>query len=329
MPSTSPAGASDRRGPARAGTAVRPGTTPADRPAPRRSRIGLVAQFGLQVLYLPLGVLLPFAVLALILVGGGGAGGDLDLLLAPFEATGAGLSWRRLRIEWRGRPEEWEPFTEELLTKRFARAERKSGWRAADLPPNGERRAVTGLGRHHYRALAPTRVEQLAARHGWSVDWAASRTIDGELRFQRLLPPPVRLGVPDPYGPVPEPGAPWGPLRRRVLVPLLTLVLRPRVRALELLGSPRLYERHLRGHLAKRFRAELARERKRADYRFDRAGRVLRRATVRTPHFRGAGAAVVLRVAAEQGWTLDHSYPADPTGTLHLCRLDGGSPRRR
>ncbi|MFB6537344.1 hypothetical protein [Streptomyces noursei] len=50
--------------------------------------------------------------------------------------------------------------------------------------------------------------------------------------------------------------------------------------------------------------------------------RILRRVSVRTWHFRGIGAHGVPTAAAEQGRRLDHGYPADPDGTLHLCRLD-------
>ncbi|MFB6569066.1 hypothetical protein [Streptomyces noursei] len=55
---------------------------------------------------------------------------------------------------------------------------------------------------------------------------------------------------------------------------------------------------------------------------WDEHARILRRVSVRTRHFRGIGAHGVLTAAAEQGRRLDHSYPADPDGTLHLCRLD-------
>ncbi|MCZ0971453.1 hypothetical protein O1L55_08145 [Streptomyces albulus] len=50
--------------------------------------------------------------------------------------------------------------------------------------------------------------------------------------------------------------------------------------------------------------------------------RILCRVSVRTWHFRGIGAHGVPTAAAEQGRRLDHGYPADPDGTLHLCRLD-------
>ncbi|MER7582060.1 hypothetical protein [Kitasatospora sp. NPDC097691] len=337
MPAATPYGGSDRPGSTRTrgSRPVRAWTTPAHTAAPRRTRVGLAAQFVLQFLYVPLGFLLVICLVALLVwmvSSGGGGGGSSTEVGAPATMlvglSRAGISWRRLRVEWNGRPEDWEPFTEGLLKDRFARAERKSGWGPAELPPSGVRRAVTGLGRHHYRGLAPTRVEELAERHGWSVDWARSRSVQGELHFFRRIPPPEQAGVPDPYGPPPAPGTPWGPMRCRVVVPLLTLVLAPRMRLLELVRSPRAYGRHLRKYLERRFRAESAHERRRDTYRFDGAGRVLRRVSVRTWHFRGAGAAAVLRVAAEQGWTLDHSFPADPRGTLHLCRLDGGRGRK-
>ncbi|MEU3558858.1 hypothetical protein [Kitasatospora sp. NPDC006786] len=275
-----------------------------------------MTQFVLQFLYLPLGLVLVIGWMVLAFWGGsvGGGGPDAaDLADTLAGLSAAGISWRRLRVEWNGRPEEWERFTDELLRNRFAAAERTSGWRPAELPPSGVRRAVTGLERHHYRGLTPLRVEELAGRHDWSTDWAKSRAVQGQLHFYRLLPPPVPTGVPDPSGPPPEPGTPWGPMRCRVVVPLLTLVLVPRVSLLELRRSPNAYVRHLRKHLRKRFRAELARERSRNHYRFDGTGRVLRRVAVRARHYRGAGAAAVLRVAAEQGLEARPLVPHRPS----------------
>ncbi|MFD8707667.1 hypothetical protein ACFV1W_34640 [Kitasatospora sp. NPDC059648] len=306
------------------------GASPAHRAAPRRARAGLAAQFVLQFLYIPLGIALVFAFLFMMVAGGGPGGGDAgDFVGAVGGIATASISWRRLRVEWHGRPEDWEQYTEGLLRKRFASAEKNSGWEPSRLPPGGVRLAVSYLWRPNYRGLAPIRVEQLARRHGWSVDWGRSSSAKGELCFYRLVPPPAQAGVPDPAGPQPAPGAPWGPLRCRVLLPLFTLVFWPRVRILELLRSPRLYERHLRRHLAKLFRTELARERTRDNYRYDSVGRILRRVAVKPRHYRGAGAWAVLRIAAEHGWTLDHSFPADPSGTLHLCRLEERTRRSR
>ncbi|MER7766994.1 hypothetical protein [Kitasatospora sp. NPDC096140] len=332
MPTTTPYGDSDGPGSSRTDVPVQPWTAPARSAAPRRARAGLAAQFVLQFLYIPLGFLLVIGWVA-FLVGtapaGGGGGAEItdpaDVLIG---LSRSGISWRRLRVEWNGRPEDWETFTEGLLKDRFARAEKKSGWDPAELPPSGVRRAVTGLGRHHYRGLAPTRVEESAERHGWSVDRTKSSSVQGRLHFFRRMPPPVHVGVPDPYGAPPAPGTPWGPMRCRVVVPLLTLVLAPRVRFLELRRSPHAYVRHLRTYLEKRFRAESARERRRDTYRFDGAGRVMRRVSVGPRHFRGAGAAAVLRIAADQGWKLDPAFPADPQGILHLCRLDAGRRRK-
>ncbi|MFJ9690535.1 hypothetical protein [Kitasatospora sp. NPDC101183] len=309
-------------------TASTTSTAPADQVAPRRSRVGLAAQFVLQFLYIPLGFLLVLGFAVLLLwassdagggtpvSGGGGPGGALGGVAAT------GISWRRLRIEWNGRPEEWEPFTEALLVSRFDSARKSSGWAPFELPPGGVRRAVTGLSRRDYRGLAPTEVEQLARRHGWSVDWEKSRLAEGDLHFFRLIPPPRHHGVPDLSGPPPAAGTPWGPMRARILLPLLTLPFLPRVRFLELRRSPEAYVRHLRRYLTRRLRAELTRERKADVYRSDPAGPFLRRVRVHPRHFRGAGAAALLRVAAEQGWKLDHSYPADPQGTVHLCFPD-------
>ncbi|MFJ9847339.1 hypothetical protein ACIRYZ_44350 [Kitasatospora sp. NPDC101155] len=185
MPTAMPSGAPDRRAVPGPGVPVEPRRTPAERTAPRRSRIGLAAQFVLQFVYIPLGILvaigfvvLPFWAAATSGSGGGGSGTDLGDLARILEGLArSAISWRRLRTEWSGRPEEWETFTERLLTKRFSRAERKSRWAPHELSPSRVRRAVTHLWLHHHHGLAPTRVEQLAERHGWSMDWAKSTVV--------------------------------------------------------------------------------------------------------------------------------------------------------
>ncbi|BDM72710.1 hypothetical protein HEK616_61970 [Streptomyces nigrescens] len=298
----------------------RPG--PGAGPAPRRSRTGLVAQFVLQFVYLPLWVLVAvgLVVLAIWLDGAGNA--NVGPPPGVFSFSKAALSWRRLRIEWRGRAEDWAPFTEELLRGRFAKAEENSGWAPALLPPSGVRRATTQLPLRHYRGLGAGGVEQLARRHGWSVDWTRHRAGTEKVHLFRLLPPPVHTGVPDPCGPPVPPGAPWGPLPARLAMPLLTFVFLPRLRTLELRRDPEAYAAHLRRYLAKRFATELARDR-RAHYTADDDGRILRRVAVSSRHYRAAGAQAVLRVAAEQGWRLDHSYRTEPERTVRLCRPDG------
>ncbi|KUL37889.1 hypothetical protein ADL22_19820 [Streptomyces sp. NRRL F-4489] len=292
-------------------------------PGPRRSRTGLVAQFVLQFLYIPLWALIAIGLTVLAIWLDANSSANVGPPQVAFAFVRTGISWRRLRAEWGGRPEDWRPFTEPLLAERFAKAEKSSGWLPADLPPSGVRRATATLARSHSRGLGAAGVDELARRYGWAVDWDRFTSAD-EVPLFRLLPPPAHQGVPDPYGPPPAPGAPWGPLRCRVLMPLLTFVFLPRVRALELRRSADAYLAHLRTRLPALFAAELARDPAKG-YRRDEYGRILRRVTVRTWHHRGAGAHAVLRVAAEHGWQLDHGYPADPRGELHLCRLDGGA----
>ncbi|UZJ29928.1 hypothetical protein [Streptomyces endophytica] len=291
-------------------------------PAPRRSRTGLVAQFVLQFVYLPLWVLVAvgLVVLAIWLDGAGNA--NVGPPPGVFSFSKAALSWRRLRIEWHGRAEDWAPFTEELLRERFAKAEENSGWAPALLPPSGVRRATAQLPLRHYRGLGAGGVEQLARRHGWSVDWSRHRAGTQKVHLFRLLPPPAHTGVPDPHGPPAPPGAPWGPLPARLAMPLLTFVFLPRLRTLELRRDPEAYAAPLRKYLAKRFATEQARDR-RGHYTADDDGRILRRVTVSSRHYRAAGAQTVLRVAAEQGWRLDHSYRTEPERTVRLCRPDG------
>jgi hypothetical protein len=281
----------------------------------------LAVQFTLQFVYIPLWVLIAVGLTVLAIWADSASNANVGPPTAAFGFAEATISWRRFRVEWSGRAQDWEPFTEALLKERFSRSERNSGWDAAKLPPSGVRRAIADLPVRYYRGLGAARVEQMAERHGWSVDWANSRSPAQRLRFFRLIPPPEQVGVPHPYGPPPSSGMPWGPLPLRVAMPLLTYVFMPRVRILELRRSRDAYLAHLRKYLSKRFQAELARD-PRKDYLADDAGKILRRVSISAWHFRGVGAQAVLRVAAEQGWRLDHSFPAKPGSTLHLCRLD-------
>ncbi|WP_143179635.1 hypothetical protein [Streptomyces yunnanensis] len=299
-------------------------------PAPCRSRTGLVAQFVLQCLYIPIWALIAIGLTMLAIWLDVNSSANVGPPEIAFGFVRTGISWRRLRAAWGGRPEDWAPFTEPLLAERFAKAEKDSGWFASQLPPSGVRRATARLARCHCRGLGATGVATLAQRYGWSVDWDAHTSPD-EVPLFRLMPPPAHQGVPDPYGPLPAPGAPWGPLPHRVVLPLLTLVLVPRVRTLELRRNPDAYLAHLHTYLAGKFAQEVAKS-PGTHYRADEQGRILRRVVVRPWHFRGVGAHGVLRVAAEQGWRLDHTYPAEPGRALHLCRLEGpvpGAPMRR
>ncbi|MEV0406455.1 hypothetical protein [Actinoallomurus sp. NPDC050550] len=279
-----------------------------------------MTQFVLQFIYIPLWVLIAVGLTVLAIWADSASNANIGPPGAAFGFAQAAISWRRFRVEWSGRAADWAPFTDALLKERFSRGEKNSGWNVATLPPSGVRRATTDLPVRYYRGLSPAQVEHLARLRGWSVDWASSKPAD-RLCFFRLMPPPVQVGLPHPYGPPPAPGTPWGPLSFRVAMPLLTWVFMPRLRALELRRNPDAYLTHLRKYLPERFKAELARD-PRKNYQADEAGRILRRVSVSTWHFRGVGAQAVLRVAAEQGWQLDHSFPAEPGTTLHLCRLD-------
>ncbi|SEG93262.1 hypothetical protein SAMN05216223_12773 [Actinacidiphila yanglinensis] len=289
--------------------------------APRRSRFGLAAQFVLQFVYIPVWALIALALLAAVIFIDSGSNANIGLSDGVFGFVKTGISWRRLRAEWSGRAESWAPFTDARFAECFAKAEKSSGWAESELPPSGVRRATCELPVRYYRGLDSAAVEQLAQRRGWSVDWAASKKPAETLQLFRLIPPPPLTGVPDPYAPAPGRGAPWGPLPRRFAMPLLTFVFLPRMRALELRGSADAYLAHLRAHLPERIRTETARDPHKG-YRADESGRILRRVAVRNWHFRGVGAQAVLFVAAEQGWRIDHSFPARPDGTVHLCRPD-------
>jgi hypothetical protein len=292
--------------------------------APRRSRIGLAAQYVLQYLYVPVWALLAFALLALVIAVDVLGNGNLGLPGSVFAFRTTAISWRRLRAEWTGRTDLWASFTDERFAALFPPAEKNGGWEVAKLPPSGIRRAECTLAVRHYRGLDSAAIEQLAGRRGWSVDWEKTRNPRGELHLHRLLPPPPHTGVPDPYGPAPRRGEPWGPLPRRFATPLLTMVFMPRLRTLELRDSADAYLAHLRTRLPRLFAAENKRNPRRGYLAEE--GRILRRVSVPSRHFRGAGAHAVLAVAAGHGWHLDHSFPAEPDGPVHLCRPDSATP---
>jgi len=294
--------------------------------APRRSRTGLAAQYVLQYVYIPLWATIAVTLLLAVIAIDIFAEANLGLSGAVFDFTKTGISWRRLRAEWTGRPDLWAPFTAERFAELFPKAEKNSGWEPAKLPPSGVRRAVCELPVRHYRGLDSAAIEQLAGARGWAVDWEATKDPRGDLHLFRLLPPPPLTGVPDPYGPAPRRGEPWGPLPRRLAVPLLTFVFVPRLRALELRGSADAYAAHLRAHLPRVFAAETKRN-PRHDYLAE-DGVIMRRVKVSSWHFRGAGAHAVLRVAAELGWQLDPAFPPRPQGPIHLCRPDSAAPRK-
>lgn len=297
------------------GAPADPRTLPA---APRRSRFGLASQFVLQFLYLPPWILTAVLFVVLVIAASIFANGGGDAPDSLFKFRRKALSWRRLRVEWSGTPEAWAPFTEELLTKRFRKAEEDQGWWASTLPPNGDRTVTANLPLRYYRGLAPAQLEWLASKHGWSVDWTASKP-GYKMRFTRVMAPPQHIGVPHPATPAPAPGTPWGPLPRRAVLPVLTFPLMPRTRRLELGGDAAAYEAHLRQVLGERFAKELKRDTAKG-YVKDEHGEVMRRVAVSEPHYRCAGAHAVLRVAAEQGWYLDPAFRAEPTGVVHLAR---------
>ncbi|WP_031524992.1 hypothetical protein [Streptomyces sp. NRRL F-5123] len=292
--------------------------------APQRSRTALALQYVLQYLYIPVWALLAFALLAVVIAIDILGDGNVGLPGAMFAFKTTAISWRRLRVEWTGRTDLWAPFTDDRFAALFPKAEKNSGWEAAKLPPSGVRRAECALPVRHYRGLDSAAVEQLAGRRGWSVDWQKTRDPRSELHLYRLIAPPQHTSVPDPYGPAPRRGEPWGPLPRRFATPLLTLVFMPRLRALELRDSADAYLAHLRTRLPRFFAAETKRDPRRGYLAEE--GRILRRVSVPSWHFRGAGAHAVLAVAAEHGWHLDHSFPAEPDGPVRLCRPDLATP---
>jgi hypothetical protein len=281
-------------------------------PAPRRNRVGLLLQFVLQFVYIPLWVLLLVALIVFYIWSD--ANGDLPGGDGLLSVGSTAISWRRFLAEWTGDPRRWEQLAGPLLEKAFAQAEKNGGWEAAKLPPTGIRRVTAQLPVRHYRGLAPARLEGLVRQRGWSVDWERSRKPERELHFFRLMPPPAP--------PTALTGPGWDPMPARLLVPLLTLPLLPRVRTLELRRDAAAYRGHLAARLDARCRAELARPAKRRSYCPDEHGTILRRVQITVPHYRLLGAREALRLAEERGWQLDTTYPARPENSLRVCRPD-------
>ncbi|GAA3037100.1 hypothetical protein GCM10010519_72860 [Streptomyces lactacystinicus] len=339
--------AADRFGAPPEPGAGRPGGFPG--PAPRRNRLAVLVQFVLQWIYAPLwilGLVLLFVVLLLADYSGGGPDSDGWL-----KVNRSFVPPRRLRAELSGRPEHWERYVAPILARRIAAAE------AAHAAGDGEVRADlgrvmrVGLPLRFYRGLGAAGVVRLAERHGWH--GVASGTDTGHVRLARHFPAPAALNAPSPQDPPAAPGTPWGPQPVR-FAPLLPFVLLlqvlyvpvyglltcwvsrpepdhwdrwgarwtvgPRAFRAEFTNSPAAWDRHIRRILerdATRIRAAAARTPGTTPGTTPAHRIQLKRAT-----YRGAGAHQALRIAAEQGWTLDPAYLPDPANSLRLTRPD-------
>ncbi|MFE7531133.1 hypothetical protein ACFU7Y_36305 [Kitasatospora sp. NPDC057542] len=323
----------------------RPGGFPG--PAPRRNRVAVLVQFLLQWIYAPLwvlGLVLLFIVLIFADYSGGGPSSDGWL-----KVNRSFIPPRRLRAELTGRPEHWERYVAPILARRIAAAEATHAAGGGEVQADLGRVVRTRLALRLYRGLGAAGVVRLAEQHGWH--GVASGTDAGHVRLARHFPAPATPNAPSPQDPPAAPGTPWGPqpvrfapllpfvfLLQIVYVPVYGLLtfwvnrpepdhwdrwgarwtVGPRAFRAEFTNSPAAWDRHIR--------RILQRDTKRTGASSDGTrtpdGTLVHRIRLNRATYRGAGAHQALRIAAEQGWTLDPAYTPDPANSLRLCRPD-------
>ncbi|MFJ9445838.1 hypothetical protein ACIRRH_28870 [Kitasatospora sp. NPDC101235] len=325
--------------------AGRPGGFPG--PAPRRNRVAVLVQFLLQWIYAPLwilGLVLLFIVLIFADYSGGGPSSDGWL-----KVNRSFIPPRRLRAELTGRPEHWERYVAPVLARRIAAAEATHAAGGGEVQADLGRVVRTGFALRLYRGLGAAGVVRLAEQRGWH--GVASGTDAGHVRIARHFPAPATLDAPSPQDPPAAPGTPWGPqpvrfapllpfvfLLQIVYVPVYGLLtfwvnhpepdhwdrwgarwtVGPRAFRAEFTNSPAAWDRHIRRILkrdTKRTGTASAGTR-------TPDGTLVHRIRLNRATYRGAGAHQALRIAAEQGWTLDPAYTPDPANSLRLCRSD-------
>ncbi|MEU9042600.1 MULTISPECIES: hypothetical protein [unclassified Kitasatospora] len=329
--------------------APQPGGFPG--PVPRRNRLGVLIQFVLQWIYAPLwivGLVLLFAVLILADYNGGGPSSDGWL-----RVNRSFLPPRRLRAELTGRPEHWERYVTPLLARRIAAAEANHAAGGGEVQADLGREVSVRLAVRLYRGLGADGVVRLAERYGWR--GVPSGTDVEQVRLVRGFPAPTGLNAPSPQDPPAAPGAPWGPqpTRSALLLPFVFLLqivyvpvygvatfwvnrpepdywerwgarwtVGPRAFRAEFTDSPAAWDRHIRRILERDTKRELGRTAE--SYRRVTApdGTFFRRVQLHRATYRGAGAHQALRIAAEDGWTLDPAYTPDPANSLRLCRRE-------
>jgi hypothetical protein len=139
-------------------------------PQQLRSAVGVWLQLLLQPLWL-----LPYFAVVYVGEESGLREGMFDRMLCHV------LTLRRLRLERRGTPQEWEQWLDERLDtigKVEVRAERlRRRGTDRDRRKYGKPReggATIVVQRRYYRGIGPRGAAVVAQRRGWAVDWAAS-----------------------------------------------------------------------------------------------------------------------------------------------------------
>ncbi|MET8622240.1 hypothetical protein ABZW30_00490 [Kitasatospora sp. NPDC004669] len=330
-------------------TPVQPAGFPG--PAPRRNRLVVLLQFLLQWIYAPLwiiGLVIVIAVVILSDYGGSGPGSDGWL-----KVNRSFIPPRRLRAELTGRPEDWERYVTPVLKRRIAAAEVAHAAGGGEVQVDLSREMSVALAARLYRGLGADGVVRVAERLGWQ--GASSGTDAERVRLVRRFPAPPAPNAPSPQDPLAAPGTPWGPQSTRFapLLPVIFLLqivyipvyglltfwidrpnpdhwscwgacwtVGPRAFRAEFTNSPAAWDRHIRRILKRDTTRELGRAADSYGRLVAPDGTFLRRVQLHRATYRGAGAHQALRIAAEQGWTLDPAYTPDPVNSLRLCRPD-------
>ncbi|WBP87979.1 hypothetical protein [Kitasatospora cathayae] len=326
-----------------------PGALPG--PLPRRNRPVVLVQFLLQWIYAPLWILGLVVVLAAAIFSDyGGDGPSSDGWLRVNRSF---IPPRRLRAELSGRPEDWERYVTPVLERRIAAAEASHAAGGGVMQLDLSREVSAELAVRLYRGLGAEGVFRVAERFGWQGE--PSGTTAERVRLVRRFPAPTAVSAPSPQDPPAAPGTPWGPqpgrfgpllpvifLLQIVYVPVYGLLtfwvdrpepdywerwgarwtVGPRAFRAEFTGSPAAWDRHVRRILKREATRELGRTADSYGRLLAPDGAFLRRIQLHRATYRGAGAHQALRIAAQQGWTLDPAFTPDPANSLRLCRPD-------
>lgn len=140
-------------------------TAPVRLAAPRRSRPGLLAQFVLQWLWLPVsGAVALAAGLVAALASAG-----FDPPLAWLNPWRGALAWPRFRLEWAASPARWDAYATGRNRARTASAERRPAAHQARDAYGAAVLAVTVPARL-FRGAGPDRAASVAAAEGWTAE---------------------------------------------------------------------------------------------------------------------------------------------------------------
>ncbi|WUD72869.1 hypothetical protein OG937_14775 [Streptomyces sp. NBC_00510] len=165
-------------------------TAPPRLAVPRRNRPGLLAQFVLQWLWLPLWAVVALALGLFVALASAGVNPPLAWL-NPWRGA---LTWPRFRLEWAADPARWDAYATERIRVRIAAAERRPAAHRARDADGGAVLAVTVPARS-FRGAGPDRAAAVAAAEGWTAEVRGTgreQWSPGALDLRRSLPQPGR-----------------------------------------------------------------------------------------------------------------------------------------